>query len=153
MYRYLCPLLYICVLFCRYTIVDIQMNDVVPKMLHDALMYVTSLLPHDALLSVTFQPRQNLLTAANKIGEASQDILKQVGDSDEENKAFEVRTTRKHPRLWVRSVSDVMGALADVAHCANTAAARVRHSSLLGYCRNSSMNNQDKCAVDGTRRD
>ena len=152
MYRYLCPLLYICVLFCRYTIVDIQMNDVVPKMLHDALMYVTSLLPHDALLSVTFQPRQNLLTAANKIGEASQDILKQVGDSDDENKAFEVRA-RKHLLLLVRCVSDVMGALADAAHCANTAAARERHSSLLGYCRNSSMNNQNKCAVDGTRRD
>ena len=125
----------------------------VPIMLHDALMQVTGLLAHDALMFVTFQPRQNLLTAANKIGEASQDILKQVGDSDEENKAFEVRTARKHLRLWVRCVSDVMGALARVAHCVNATAARVRHSSLLGYCRNSSMNNQDKYAVDGTRRD
>ena len=40
---------------------------------------------------IFLQPRQNLLSAANQIGEASQDILKQVGgDVDADSKEFEV---------------------------------------------------------------
>ena len=42
-------------------------------------------------LFIFLQPRQNLLSAANQIGEASQDILKQVGgDVDADSKEFEV---------------------------------------------------------------
>ena len=36
------------------------------------------------------QPRQNLLSAAGRIGEASHDIMKQVGDEDDVDKAFQV---------------------------------------------------------------
>ncbi len=38
------------------------------------------------------QPRQNLLSAASKIGEASTDIMKRVGDEDVVDARFEVRT-------------------------------------------------------------
>ena len=37
------------------------------------------------------QPRQNLLSAAGRIGEASHDIMKQVGDEDDIDKAFQVK--------------------------------------------------------------
>ncbi len=42
------------------------------------------------LSSIYFQPRQNLLSAAGRIGEASHDIMKKVGDEDELDKAFQV---------------------------------------------------------------
>ncbi len=38
------------------------------------------------------QPRQNLLSAAGRVGEASHDIMKQVGDEDDVDKAFQVLT-------------------------------------------------------------
>ena len=45
---------------------------------------------------VLLQPRQNLLSAAGRIGEASHDIMKQVGDEDDIDKAFQVKLF--HPR-------------------------------------------------------
>lgn len=48
------------------------------------------------------QPRQNLLAAASKVGEASQDVMKGVGETDEElDKAFQVRHQGKQsPCFW-----------------------------------------------------
>ena len=42
-------------------------------------------------MSSCFQPRQNLLNAANKIGETSHEIMRKVEEGDEADRAFQVR--------------------------------------------------------------
>ena len=58
-----------------------------------------------------FQPRQNLLTAASKVGEASHDLMKRVGDDNEElDKAFQVGGATSSTRLasYFSSHSDTL---------------------------------------------
>lgn len=73
--------------------------------------YIIRLLPIDKWWYLVFlQPRQNLLSAANRIGEASHDIMRKVGeDEDETDRAFEVNTNQSYhlsnPSLLATSVA------------------------------------------------